>query len=282
MQLIAVDLGNTRAKFGYFASTDDSFPVPDSTFVDIPEDFEFLRRRLDAIVAKTESPIYWRIARTGTFPWEKFQERLVLLRPDDRFVELSWTDIPMKLDVEFPEKVGIDRILAAYAVLFWRKQPENKLRYGDNLRSLVVDAGTATTVDLINPEGAFAGGAIFPGLNSTSKTLSAISPRLPRIATDELPFAVYPGKNTEEALAAGIYWGAVGAIRQFYQIVQTTLQDSRLPSRVPVFLAGGDAKHLHAGLSLFMEPELLISMPDLILSGIALLAREGARKIDEI
>lgn len=276
MQIIAVDLGNTRAKFGYFASTDDSFPLPDSVFVDIPEEFESLRRWLDAIVAKNDVPLCWRIARTGAFPWKKFQEKLVSLRPDDRFVELSWPDIPMKLDIEVPEKVGIDRILAAYAVLSWRKRPENALQSGDNWRTLVVDAGTATTVDLINPEGNFAGGAIFPGLNSTSETLAAISPRLPRIAVDELPFAVYPGKNTEEALAAGIYWGAVGAIRQFHQIVQTTLRYSHLPSRVPVFLTGGDAERLHAGLSLFMEPELLIFMPDLVLSGIALLAREIA------
>ncbi|MDR0609736.1 MAG: hypothetical protein LBG58_06470, partial [Planctomycetaceae bacterium] len=85
-----------------------------------------------------------------------------------------------------------------------------------------------------------------------------------------ISFAVYPGKNTEEALAAGIYWGAIGAIRQFHQLVQTTLRETGLPSRVPIFLVGGDAEHLQIGLSLFIESENLFLFPDLVLCGIAL------------
>ncbi len=88
-------------------------------------------------------------------------------------------------------------------------------------------------------------------------------------------FAVYPGKSTEEAIAAGIYWGAIGAIRQFYNIVRFSCFTADSPCHIPIFLTGGDAKALKIGLSLFMEPEILLLVPDLVLSGIALTAQDS-------
>lgn len=273
MPIIAVDLGNSRAKFGYFSSPDDPFPAPEATLTDKPGDWETLRGWLDAL-SDSSKPILWGVARTGSFPWDEFRKKIAEHRPLDRFDDISWEKIPISIDVEAPEKVGIDRILAAFAVLHWRRLP-NSPKFEDPLRSLIVDAGSAITVDLLNPEGAFAGGAILPGLDAASGSLAGISSRLPRISTENISFAVYPGKNTEEALAAGIYWGAVGAVCQFHSIVRTTLQDAELPNRIPVFLTGGNAEHLRAGLALFIEPEQLISIPDLVLSGIALAIREN-------
>lgn len=239
--------------------------------VDTPGDVKALRRWLDELPGGAE-PICWNVARTGSFPWNDFQEEMARCRPQDRFSEISWENVPISCDVDFPEKVGIDRILAAYAV---RRRLSDQARFEGNFRSLIVDVGSAITVDLLNSEGIFAGGAILPGLNAVSESLAGISARLPRLATEDITFAVYPGKNTEEALAAGIYWGAVGAICQFYRIVQTTLLDAELPSRIPIFLTGGDAERLQAGLALFVEPEQLMSIPDLVLSGIALAVRES-------
>lgn len=280
MNIIAVDLGNTRAKFGYFPSlaTSATYPEPKSTFTDKPRDFSALADWLSGLDVVPNEPIFWRIARTGTFPWEEFQKKLAGLRPSDCFSKLSYLDIPLTLDVEFPEKVGIDRILAAYAARCWREQSDNAKLFVNSSRFLVVDAGSAITVDLVGGEGQFAGGAIFPGLGALAESLARISSNLPKVPTQEISFAVYPGKNTEEALSAGIYWGAVGAIRQFRQIVHFSLVDADLPSRVPIFLTGGDAESLSSGVSLFQKDlhddgDELIILPDLVLSGIALAAR---------
>ncbi|MDR1964697.1 MAG: type III pantothenate kinase [Planctomycetaceae bacterium] len=270
--MIAVDLGNTRAKFGFFQSHNhcqEAFPVPDSVLALTSADFASLTDWLDGIAA----PTTWYITRTGNFPWNDWQTRLTTFRSCDRFEELVNQEIPILIDVEFPEKVGIDRLLSVYAASCWKSLPENGLLFEKNTRILVVDIGTAITVDLLSGEDYFAGGAILPGLNVVSEALANISPRLPKIPVNNLSFAVYPGKNTEEALAAGIYWGAIGAIRQFHQIVETTLHDAGLPSQVPLFLVGGNAEHLHTGLSLFVKSENLFLFPNLVLSGIALTVR---------
>ena len=281
-RLIAVDLGNSRAKFGCFDHTfDSSFPVPISSFVDAPGDFVTLCRWLETLTSRDSKEedvsFSWSIARTGNFPWETFQEKLEKQRPGDRFKELDRWDIPCAVEVEFPEKVGIDRILAVYgAIAWWKNRPEYE---GHHSLLLVVDAGSATTIDLATTrpleasEGAFAGGAIIPGFDAAAEALHGISPRLPRISTENLSFASYPGINTEEALAAGIYWGAVGAIRHFYQSVQAIIDGSNQPHPIPIFLAGGDAEKLHNGLSMYLDPERLILLPDLVLDAIALAVR---------
>jgi type III pantothenate kinase len=274
--MIAVDLGNTRAKFGFFRNgcCDNAVPEPDSVFAVDSSDFGFVDSSgLDTIIDwlnNRHEPETWFIARTRNFSWNELQTKLIQLRPHDQFKEISYKNMPIPIDVEFPEKVGLDRLLSIYAASCWRTF--NALHFGfeKETRILVVDAGSAITVDLLAGEGYFAGGAILPGLNAMAESLTKISTQLPRIPTNDISFAVYPGKNTEEALAAGIYWGAVGAIRQFHQLVQTTLCDAGLPNRVPIFLVGGDAEHLQIGLSLFMESENLFLFPNLVLSGIAL------------
>jgi type III pantothenate kinase len=272
--MIVVDLGNTRAKFGFFQNgyCNQAVPQPDSVLAVDSSDFGD-SSSIDAVIDwlnNPDKPETWSIARTGTFPWNELQTKLSQFRPHDRFKEISHENIPIPIDVEFPEKVGLDRLLGVYAASCWRTFNAVRLGFEKETRILVVDAGSAITVDLLAGEGYFAGGAIVPGLNAMAESLTKISPRLPYIPTDNISFAVYPGKNTEEALTSGIYWGAIGAIRQFHQLVQTTLHDSGLPSRVPIFLAGGDAEHLQIGLSLFIESENLFLFPNLVLSGLAL------------
>lgn len=276
--VIAVDLGNTRAKFGFFPSVDDPFPMPVATLTDRPGDFEALRRWLDGLPG-IEAPIAWQIARTGSFPWREFRETLSAARPDDRFRDLAHDDVPCVVNVASPEKVGIDRILAALgAVSYWKSRPENG---GRDTRLLVVDAGSATTIDLVTtraPEprhGTFLGGAIVPGLEATADALARISPRLPRIPIGEPGWARYPGGDTEAALAAGMDASAIGAIRHIHEIVRSVRPEPGLSAALPIVLAGGDAKHLHAGLSQFVDADLLILIPDLVLGGIALAFRES-------
>ncbi|MDR3196259.1 MAG: type III pantothenate kinase [Planctomycetaceae bacterium] len=273
--MIAVDLGNTRAKFGIFRSavSGKSIPEPDSVLaVECCgiESFDF-GAVVDWLGGFPDEPLTWYIAQTGDFPWDEFWAKILQIRCHDRFERISYWDIPMAVDVEFPEKLGIDRLLSVYAAYCWREF--NAAFFEGEMRILVVDAGSAITADLLSGEGYFAGGAILPGLRAMSESLPKISHHLPNVKAEDISFAVYPGKNTEEAIIAGIYWGAVGAIRQFHQLIRTTLRDSGLPDRVPIFLVGGDAEHLQIGLSLFVESENLFLFPNFVLSGIALAVR---------
>jgi len=107
--------------------------------------------------------------------------------------------IPIKTDVDQPERVGTDRLLTALAA--YRRF---------NRECIVVDFGTAITVNAVRADGTFAGGAIFPGLAMMARALSEGTALLPAVqAPTAAPLA---GRNTEEAIAAGILRGAAGAV----------------------------------------------------------------------
>ncbi|GHT17480.1 hypothetical protein FACS1894189_3430 [Planctomycetales bacterium] len=249
--MIAVDLGNTRAKFALF---DEPEIVPPVLAVDFP-DFGTIVDWLNGY-----KPTVWRIAQTGKFPWDQLQAKLTEYRPQDRFIKLSYRDIPISIDVEFPDQVGLDRLLSAYGAVSINR------RAGGCASGtiMVVDAGTAITVDLAGGSGSFFGGAILPGLNAAADSLTGISHRLPQIQVNGISSATYPGKNTEQAIAAGIYWGTVGAVRQLHEQAKV-----KLSQKLPIFLTGGDAPALYKGLTSTMPNEQQIEIHSgLVLFGI--------------
>ncbi len=108
--------------------------------------------------------------------------------------------LPMDVDVKDAGAVGVDRICAAYAAY-------EKLETG----CTVVDFGTAVTVDLVDDEGAFLGGAILPGLDLQLRSLHEQTSALP-LATPYVPALPY-GRSTEEAIQTGVCRGLAGAVR---------------------------------------------------------------------
>jgi len=100
-----------------------------------------------------------------------------------------------------PDKasVGADRLANAVAA---------RALYGTP--AIVVDLGTATTYDCISASGSYLGGAIAPGVTSSADALSTRGSRLPRIELRAPERAI--GRTTEEAMRAGILWGAAGQV----------------------------------------------------------------------
>ena len=114
--------------------------------------------------------------------------------------------MPIKVAVERPDWVGIDRLAGAVAA--------NRLR-DPKKAAIVVGVGTAITVDLLSADGVFRGGAILPGIAMSARALDEFTDLLPRSPADEL--AIQPpalGTSTMAAIQSGLYWGAVGAIRE--------------------------------------------------------------------
>src|SRR5205823_978167 len=109
-------------------------------------------------------------------------------------------EVPIRAAVDAPEKVGIDRLLTAAAVV--PHIPSGK-------RAVVIDAGSAVTVDLVEREGVFRGGAIFPGLRLMARALRDHTAQLPLVERFQDGQPVLPGRNTVAAITAGVYF-AVG------------------------------------------------------------------------
>jgi type III pantothenate kinase len=163
--------------------------------------------------------------------------------------------IPMRTDVDEPERVGTDRLLAALAA--YRR---------NRSACIVVDCGTAITVNAVRAGGVFVGGAIFPGLAMMARSLARGTALLPEAV---LPDRAPPvGKNTEQAIAAGILHGAAGAVANLVIVASEIVG-----SDAAVFLTGGDA----ARLAEFLPPDCRDVSPDLVLEGLAIAYREWSR-----
>jgi type III pantothenate kinase len=170
---------------------------------------------------------------------------------------LSASDLPLVVRLDQPERVGIDRLLGAVAV--------NRLRNRDRA-AVVIDLGSAITVDSIDVDGAFLGGAILPGIGMSARAMYRQTDQLPLIAMNELdapPPAL--GRSTIEAMQSGLFWGAVGGMKE---LLTRLAADHK--GAVEVFLTGGaapsvaklihpDAKHVPhlvlAGIALVVEPQ---------------------------
>ncbi len=122
---------------------------------------------------------------------------LVPLCVDDPDVDLG-----IDINLDRPEQAGADRLVNAVAAAAWH-----------NLPAIVIDFGTATTLDLIGPKGAYEGGVIAPGVNLSIEALHMAAARLPRIAVKpwETDMPVL-GTNTISAMQSGVFWGYVGLV----------------------------------------------------------------------
>lgn len=135
----------------------------------------------------------------------------------------------VRLDVPYPEQIGADRIANAEA--FWAEHRQ---------AGIVVDFGTATTFDVISGDGAYIGGAIMPGVETSGERLSQKAAQLFKVAFAEPASPI--GTTTEEALRAGLYHGTIGAVDR----IVARIADS-LPQSPKVIATGGLASIVAAG-----------------------------------
>lgn len=105
----------------------------------------------------------------------------------------------LNIRYENPREVGADRIVNAVAGIE---------QYGTPL--VIVDFGTATTFDYIDPTGAYIGGAIVPGIGISAEALYQRAAKLPRIELSKPKTVI--GRNTVTAMQAGIIFGYAGQV----------------------------------------------------------------------
>ena len=156
-------------------------------------------------------------------------------------------DLPIKVLTDAPDKTGVDRIVNIAAAY---EQMEKAC--------MVVDAGTAITVDCCNDAGEFLGGAIASGAAMQLAALHEKTARLPHIALDR-PQGAF-GQSTEQAILHGVFYGIRGMVKELAENYATEL--GFWPD---IIATGGDAPKLFEGWELIHA----IS-PDLTLYGIAL------------
>ncbi len=161
------------------------------------------------------------------------------------------------VDVDQPSSLGSDRAVNAIAA---------HARYPGDL--IVVDFGTATTLDVIDFNGAYKGGIIAPGINLSLDALVGNTAKLPRIAIEAPKSASVIGTNTEDQMLIGVFWGYIAMMEGL--IVRMRTQIGR-PAKV--IATGGLAVLFDEHSGIFDAVD-----PDLTLDGLAILAERAEAK----
>lgn len=247
LPLIAIGLGNTSVKAGSTESDpSESLPIwkerreyPTHSFD--PSDLGPLL---------TSASHRWLVASVQRKAERRLADWVRECRPDDEYCLLAHPDLPIAIDVLQPDRVGLDRLAAAVAA--------NRLRDAGR-PAVVIDAGTALTVNLVTADGVFRGGVILPGFKLITSALAERTDLLPLITPDlsaENPPVI--GKSTEAAIQSGLYWGTVGAVRELVARITQELQ-----AAPQLFVTGGDAQRLARHMAADAR-----FVPDLVLIGI--------------
>jgi type III pantothenate kinase len=222
---IVVDVGNSRVKWGLCsdAAVSDSASLPH----DDPAAWQHQLERWQLSV-----PLIW--VAGGVHPRTCDQLADWVRRRGDALTMLEFArSLPLRVEVERPDWVGIDRLLDAVAANSRRRE---------GVPAVIVDAGSAVTVDYVDEAGAFRGGSIFPGLRLMVRALNAYTALLPLVEINH-PIPPLPAPSTPTAMQAGVYWVVVGGI----QALVRRLQPRQGPPAA-VYLTGGDARLLEPGL----------------------------------
>jgi len=166
-----------------------------------------------------------------------------LKKNSDYFLELNKdTEIPFINKYTTPNTLGKDRIAAVAGA--WALMPDKNL--------LVIDAGTAITIDFIDAGGIYHGGNISPGVNLRIKALNQFTAKLPLIEASENTELL--GNNTESAINSGVINGIVFEIDGYIDALKGKYQ------QLSTFLTGGSIFYFDKKLknSIFAEKFLVL------------------------
>lgn len=209
---LVIDIGNTRSKLAIFKNNKlikifhpDIFTV--SFLEKIKTDYPDIRNVLVSAVGEFSSDI------------KQFFEKNYL-----NFHQLtSNTSLPISNLYETKEQLGKDRIASVVGA--------HDIYPTQNI--LIIDLGTAITIDFINKKGQYLGGNISPGMNMRFKALNLLTNNLPQLKSDE-NFSLI-AKNTNQAIISGVQNGIIFEIDAYIDKIKSIYPD------LIVIFTGGDA-----------------------------------------
>jgi type III pantothenate kinase len=243
--VLALDIGNTSIDLAMVAGED----VTDIRKIPANEP-----AALEAAIAELwlSTPEPRRIVACSVNPTAADAADDAVRQATDQTMLLVGRDLPLPMAtaLESPESIGADRVCSAVAAY-------------DRLGAacVVADFGTAVTLDAVNDEGVFLGGAILPGLALASAALAGNTALLPPVEPAE-PEGTF-GQTTPEAIRHGVFAAVRGALKDRTEAYATEL------GNWPIVIAtGGDAAVVIGDV---LEHEFVQAIvPDLTLRGVAM------------
>jgi pantothenate kinase type III len=202
MQVVAADVGNSSVK--YVAG--QRLPGRSAWGRLWPRSEQLSPQTLATWCPRLAEPAAWFVSSVNDG-----NLRLLRQRCDQAGCVRSWhvlrhREIPLTVDLPEPDRVGIDRLLAALAV---------HRRHAAGQDAIVIDCGTALTIDLVDRNGVFRGGVIMAGPATNLMALRTMTEALPDLSAVPLlrPSSIL-GRNTREAMLSGAWYSGWGAIQE--------------------------------------------------------------------
>jgi type III pantothenate kinase len=252
MMFLAADIGNSFTTFGLFKKDERfemTFHFPTASILEREHIEDELLPKfaalgdLSSIVIASVVPDASR-ALIKTFERTHKEAKISLLKN---------TDVPIQNTYRDPSQTGTDRLLCSLAAYHkWGKTAKKPV--------IVIDLGTATTIDCVSAHGEYLGGIIALGMKSGADRLSSIGAQLPEI---ELRFPEHVlGRSTTESMQSGIMFGAVAMIEGLIaRLRKEVFQDKEI-----FVVATGGLSSLFEGKT----PIIDLIAPHLVLEGIAI------------
>ncbi len=155
---------------------------------------------------------------------EKFFEIFETLKVDFFQIKNLLRICNLKTNIRNKKSIGNDRLInIIYAKHLYAKS------------KVIIDFGTATTIDVLDKHGVYDGGVITPGIDLSLKSLQMGTAKLPLVNFKKTNAVV--GKSTKEAIQSGFFWGYVSMIQGLTQKIQKEKK-----TKFKIILTGGNAK----------------------------------------
>ena len=254
--LLAIDIGNTNLVIGCIENDSivfkariatDRTRTSDQYGVEIKNMIEAFGVKLsditDCIISSVVPPVFNSV-RTGVI--KVIGKQPMVVGPGLK------TGLNIQMDV--PSQVGSDRIVIAVAALAEYKTP-----------LILMDMGTATTIEVVEPENVYMGGVIFPGVKLSLDALTSKAAQLPGISLDKPKKVI--GKNTVDCMRSGMMYGTAAMIDGLIDRIAEELGHSS------TIIATG-------GMAQFIIPlcrHTIILEKDLLLKGLNIIYKKNIR-----
>ena len=227
---ICIDIGNTKAKIGFFSNNE---------LLEVKQNITD-RGIIKIIKAHNPAHVVISSVRKGI---GKIVESCS--KTADTIVFDHLTPVPVKSLYKTPQTLGVDRIAAVVgAALLYKHQ-----------NCLIIDMGTCITYDLIDKSATYHGGGISPGVDMRMKAMHKFTSRLPVIAAKGQPELI--GKTTKECMLSGAIIGTQAELEGIINRYKQFFDD------LAIIFCGGDANFFETKIK-----DHIFAIPNLVLIGL--------------
>ena len=238
MQIIAVDIGNSAIKL---LAGEHHLRLPHRSAAS-PTDFADALAEYSASIDDS-GPVFWAVVSVNALHARNLEDWIKQNRSSDRFEMIKRDQVPLDIVESYRSSVGIDRLVAACAAVSLQQEEQEAAPI------IVVDAGTAVTVDVVSAGPAegqrrFEGGVIFPGAGPSLSVLNSSTANLPDVSFDASRLGKSDsidgivGTQTDMAIANGVSLSQAHAVAGIVVALE-----NRLPG-AHVWITGGGSESI--------------------------------------